>query len=164
MCVLFDLGWESLQYRRNKHNYHLLQNHSWSYMYTHIFALRIRISDILFWDRKSYLTHVLLPRLSHEDGCIGTLAHGCQVIAVNVKSKLRHHLILYFSVFVTSGSRCQIRSATCWKLIICERVGSIEKSAPRDHRLSSLGKTCDAKRKSPERLFLSHTHTHDGFL
>ena len=27
---------------------------------------RIRISEILPWDRKSYLTHAILPRLSHE--------------------------------------------------------------------------------------------------
>ena len=31
-------------------------------------AHQIRILDILSWDRKSYLTHVILPRLSHE-GC-----------------------------------------------------------------------------------------------
>ena len=29
-------------------------------------ALWIRISDILPLDRKSYLTHAILPRLSHE--------------------------------------------------------------------------------------------------
>ena len=33
-----------------------------------ILAHQIRISDILSWDRKSYLTHVILPRLSRE-GC-----------------------------------------------------------------------------------------------
>ena len=27
----------------------------------------IRISDILSWDRNSYLTHVISPRLSRED-------------------------------------------------------------------------------------------------
>ena len=45
------------------------------------------------------------------------------------------------------------------------RVG-IEKSAPLDHRsrLSSLGKSCDAKRWSSGQIFLSHPHTHDGFL
>ena len=30
-------------------------------------AHRIRISDILSWVRNSYLTHVILPRLSKED-------------------------------------------------------------------------------------------------
>ena len=29
-------------------------------------AHRIRISEILHWDRKSYVTHTILPRLSHE--------------------------------------------------------------------------------------------------
>ena len=29
-------------------------------------ANRIRISEILPWDRKSYLTHAILPRLSRE--------------------------------------------------------------------------------------------------
>ena len=33
-----------------------------------ILAHRIRISEILPWDRNSYLTHVILPRLSRE-GC-----------------------------------------------------------------------------------------------
>ena len=32
----------------------------------------------------------------------------------------------------------------------------IEKSVPRDHRLSSLGKPRDAKRRSSERIFLSY--------
>ena len=30
-------------------------------------AHQIRISDILFWVRKSYCTHVILPRLSPDD-------------------------------------------------------------------------------------------------
>ena len=29
-------------------------------------AHQIRVSDILPWDRKSYLTHAILPRLSRE--------------------------------------------------------------------------------------------------
>ena len=40
----------------------------------------------------------------------------------------------------------------------------IEKSVPRDHRLSSLGKPRDANRWSSGRIFLSHPHTHDRFL
>ena len=34
----------------------------------YILAYPIRISDIIFWDRKSCLTDVILPRLSRE-GC-----------------------------------------------------------------------------------------------
>ena len=36
--------------------------------YGFLFAHRKRISDILSWDRKSYLTHFTLPRLTRE-GC-----------------------------------------------------------------------------------------------
>ena len=42
-----------------------------------------RISEILAWDISSYLSHVILPRLSLV-GCslvIGTHAHGGQVIS-----------------------------------------------------------------------------------
>ena len=39
-----------------------------------------------------------------------------------------------------------------------------EKIVPRDNRLSSLGKPRDANRRSSGRIFLSHLHTHDGFL
>ena len=46
----------------------------------------IRISEILPWDRKSYLTHAILPRLTREGythiGCIGTHAHCRQVKAL----------------------------------------------------------------------------------
>ena len=45
---------------------------------------------------------------------------------------------------------------------LCE--GRIEKSVPRDHRLSLLGKPRDAKRQSWGHIFLSDPHTHDRFL
>ena len=49
-------------------------------------AHRIRISEILPWDRKSYLSHVILHRLSCESctyiSCIGTHAHGRQVTSL----------------------------------------------------------------------------------
>ena len=32
----------------------------------HVLAHRIKISEILSWDVKSYLTHAILPRLSRE--------------------------------------------------------------------------------------------------
>ena len=44
----------------------------------------------------------------------------------------------------------------------CE--GAIEKSIPRDQRLSSLRKPCDAKQGSLGQIFLSHHLTHDGFI
>ena len=50
-----------------------------------LFAHWIRISDILPWDRKSYLAHAILPKLSREDsygGFIRTHAHGRQVTSL----------------------------------------------------------------------------------
>ena len=44
----------------------------------------------------------------------------------------------------------------------CEDV--LEKSVPPDHHLSSFGKPRDANRWSLGQIFLSHPHTHDGFL
>ena len=41
---------------------------------------------------------------------------------------------------------------------------SIIRVRVQDHRLSSLGKPRDAKRRSSERIFLSYFHTHDEFL
>ena len=51
----------------------------------YILAHQIRVSDILYWDRKSYLAHVtcILHGLSREDiGCIGTHVHGRQVASL----------------------------------------------------------------------------------
>ena len=52
---------------------------------TNILAHRIRISEILPWDRKSYLTHAIFTgchvRATYI-GCIGTQAHGCQVTSL----------------------------------------------------------------------------------
>ena len=40
----------------------------------------------------------------------------------------------------------------------------MEKSVPRDHRLSSLGKPRDAKQRSSGRICLSYPHVYDRFL
>ena len=45
-------------------------------------------------------------------------------------------------------------------LYLCE--DGIEKSIPRDHRLSSLGKPRDANRRSSQYIFLSYPYTQDG--
>ena len=42
-------------------------------------AHRIRISDILSWDRKSYLTHAILPRLSR---------YGCTLVELDLMHKV----------------------------------------------------------------------------
>ena len=47
-----------------------------------ILAQQIRISEILAWFNNTYLTHVTLPRLSHDIGCIGIHTHGCQVTSL----------------------------------------------------------------------------------
>ena len=49
----------------------------------YVLAHQIWTSEILPWVRKCYLTHVILPRLSHGAkyiGCIGTHTHGPQVM------------------------------------------------------------------------------------
>ena len=73
-------------------------------------------------------------------GCIGTHAHGHEVTSL-LCLKWQARKIIYYS---------------------CE--GRIEKSVPRNHRLSSLGKPRDAKRRSSGQIFLSYPHTHDRFL
>ena len=64
-------------------------------------AHRIRISEILPWDRKSYLTHAILPRLLRE-GYIHWLYWNSRTLSssdVIVMLKLRHHVKLHLSVF-----------------------------------------------------------------
>ena len=65
--------------------------------------------------------------------------------------------------FHVSNIKCDIY---WWerKIIHYSCENGIEKSVPRDHRSSSLGKPRDANRWSSERIFLSHPHTHDRFL
>ena len=50
------------------------------------------------------------------------------------------------------------------KKIYYLRGGRIDKSVPRDNRLSPLGKPRDAKRRSSGRIFLSYPYTHDRYL
>ena len=48
----------------------------------------IRISEILPWDRKSNLTHGVLPMLSHEGSCIGCLIIGTHAHCRQVTSSV----------------------------------------------------------------------------
>ena len=130
---------------------------------TSFLAHRIRISEILPWDRKSYLTQAVTRGLCI--GCIWSLPYGRQV--TSLLFKWRHHGILLLRYSETSGSFLNIKCGILrWarKRIhyLCE--GRIEKSIPQDHHLASLGKPCDAKRRSSGRIFISHPYTHDGFL
>ena len=64
-------------------------------------AHRIRISEILPSDRKSYLTHAILPRLSSHD-YIHWLYWNARTLSssdVVVMLKWRHHVKLYLSLF-----------------------------------------------------------------
>ena len=81
--------------------------------------------------------------------------------------KWRHHVKLHLSVFwdleLEAYSKIK-NSGEQEKEPIIRRGGRIEKSIPRDHRLSSLDKPRDVKRWSSGRIFLSYPHAHDRFL
>ena len=61
----------------------------------------IRISEIVPWDRKSYLTHAILPRLSRKGLLHWLYWKSCTLLSsdVIVMLKLLHHVNLYLSVF-----------------------------------------------------------------
>ena len=66
-----------------------------------ILAHWIKISEILFWDRKSYLSHAILPRLSRE-GYMHWLYWNSSTLSssdVIVVLKWRHHVQLHLSAF-----------------------------------------------------------------
>ena len=60
--------------------------------YLILLAHQIRTSEILPWDRNSYLSYVILPRLSLEDCSLVVMELAHMVI------KWRHHVILHVSV------------------------------------------------------------------
>ena len=122
------------------------------YSDTFILAHRIRISEILPWDRKSYLTHAILPRLSRE-GYIHWLYWNSRTLSscdVIVMFKWRHHVKLHLGLFRDFWKLIFKLNKQWWarKRIHYSCEGKIEKSVPRDHLLSSLGKPRDAKRRS----------------
>ena len=124
-------------------------------------------------------------------GCLRTRAHKQPIIALSFEFEnefkfynleacphismsvcrliLRHmHLCIRIidhvsvcGVLISPGSMSTVVSK---KKIHYSFEGRIEKSVPRHHRLSSLGKPRDAKRRSSGRIFLSYPHTHDIFL
>ena len=134
---------------------------------TNFLAHRIRISEILPWDTKSYLTQAILPRLSRE-GYIHLLywnSHTWSSSDIIVMFKWHHHVQLHLSVFRDFWKLIsKLKKWWARKIIyyLCE--GRIEKFVPRDHRFLSLGKPHDAKRGSSGRIFLSYPHTHYRFL
>ena len=94
----------------------------------HFLAHRIGISEILPWDRKSYLTHAISPRMSSN-------------VMWNCILHIQGLLEAYFEI--NKLKQWWARKRTHYS---CE--GRIEKSVPWDHLLSSLGKPRDAKRRS----------------
>ena len=83
-------------------------------------AHQMRVFDILSWDRKSYLTHVILPRLSCK---------GCTLVVLELT-----HMVVMWCYWWRARKRIHYS---------CE--SRIEKSVLQDHRLSSLGKSHDAR-------------------
>ena len=107
------------------------------------------ISTILYWDSKSYIIHVILPRLSRED---------CTLVVFKFMQQSRHLHVKVTSLFHVTSQRIQELLGAFLKhenaafngeqekeSVSCVRVIK-EKSVPWDHHLSSLGKPHDAKR------------------
>ena len=115
---------------------------TWLYRFL-IFATLLTFIHWLYWNSRS---------LSSSD--------------VIVMLKWRHQVKLYLSVVRDFWKLISKLKKQWWarKRIHYSCEGRIEKSVPRDHRLSSLGKPRDAKRWSSGRIFLSFPHTHDRFL
>ena len=114
-------------------------------------------TGFLPWDRKSHLTRAILPRLSHE-GYIHWLywnSSTCLSSDIIVMLKWRHHVKLYLSILRDFWELILRYKKQWWarKRIHYSCGGRIEKSVPRDHRLSSLGKPRDAKLWSSGQIF-----------
>ena len=114
-----------------------------------ILAHRIRIFEILPWDRKSYLTHAILPRLSREGNIHWLYWNSCTLWSSDVIVMLKwcHHVKLYLSLFRVFWKLCFFFIKKRWwarKRIRYSCEGRTEKSVPRDHCLSSLGMPRDA--------------------
>ena len=131
-------------------------------------AHRIRLSEILPWDRKSYLIHAILPRLSCEGFILWLYWNSSTWSSSDVIVMLKwcHHVKLHLSFSGTSGSLFWSNKKQWWarRIIHYSCEDRIEKSILWDHRLSSLSKPGDVKRWSSGWIFLSYHHTHDGFL
>ena len=134
-----------------------------SILVPYFLAHRIRISEILPQDRKSYLTPAILPRLSCEGyihwlhivvkwrHCYDKVTSSCEIVSWRIQELPE----AYFKIKQQWLAR---------KIIHYSCEGRIEKSVPRNHRLSSHRKPRDAKRRSSGPICLSYHQTHDGFL
>ena len=115
-----------------------------------------------------YLSYpAILPSLSREGYIYWLYWHSrtwsSSDVIVMFSDVIMYNCILVYSE--TSGSLFK-KKEQWWarKIIYYSCEGMIEKSVPRDHRLSSSGKPRDAKRWSWGLIFLSYPNTHDRFL
>ena len=119
------------------------------------------------WDRKSYLTHAILSRLSCES-YIHWLYWNSRTWSSSDIIFMLKCIIMWNGILAYTGTSGSIfwNKKRWWarKRINYSYEGRIEKSIPRDHRLSSLGKPRDANWWSSGQIFLSYPHTHDRFL
>ena len=133
-----------------------------------LLAHRIRIIDISFWDRKSYLTNVIIRRLSRE---------GCTLVVLGLTRHYRELTSLVCQNDVIISSCISAPSAffgSVFKLKIVVFNGEQEKESTTrvmkgQKNLSLLTpfvitRPCDAKRCSPGMICLSKPHTHYIFL
>ena len=119
----------------------------WDPLSKYFLAHRIWISEILPWDRKFYLTLIILPRLSRE-GYIHWLYWHSRTRSssdVIVMFKWRHHIMSHLSVskyFWEPFSKHKMRYLIVSKNKNPFMVGwnRTKKSIPWDHHLSSLSR------------------------
>ena len=118
-----------------------------------ILAHRIRISEILPWDRKSYLTHAILSRLSSKV---------CTLIVL----ELTHMVVKRCHCYIKGMSSCEIASQRIQGFL--EAYFNIKNNGEQEKESGSpfviTRQASDAKRWSWGRIFLSYPHTHDRFL
>ena len=99
---------------------------------TYILAHRIRVSEILPRDRKSYLSHAILPSLSCE-GSVRRLCWNSRTWSssdVIVMLKCRHHVQLHLSVY-SDFWKLILKQKRARKAIHNSREGRIEKNVSR---------------------------------
>ena len=147
-----------------------LESSSMSLLYirTVILAHRIWIPEILPWDRKSYLTHAILPRLSRE-GYIHWLYWNSRTLwssDVIVMLKWRHHVKWYLSVNSgTSGSLfLNKKTMTSKKRIHYSCEAWIEKICPSESPFVITRQASWCQTAIPGTDFSMLPYTHDRFL
>ena len=139
----------------------------WARHFIHclVLAHQIGISAVLTHMKKFYLTYPVPTRGKN----ISWTAASWMTRDVIVTLKWRNHAMLHHSIFRNSWKPF----FKLWKFVFWWWTGKrihyscddgIEKNVSGDQRLSSLCKPSDVNLWPSRRAFLSHLHTHDGFL